>query len=173
MSKEPPSGTSFPCVGDSSDAHRSAATTNGRRAAAAARYATTSMPTGPPRAAARGSSTVEHGLQGGDRDGELVVVGLARGQLLELQAGPHDACGPSRGGGCGPANLMISKEMPAISGTPRMRVSTQQVPGRQPDRREDEDRHDHDDQQEARAAARVQAARSAARSRGRAASPAS
>ena len=56
-----------------------------------------------------------------------------------------------------PANLMISNEMPAISGTPTMRVSDQEVPGGQADRREDEDGHDHHDQQEARAAARVQA----------------
>ena len=56
-----------------------------------------------------------------------------------------------------PANLMISKEMPAISGTPRMRVGDQPVPGRQADRREDEDRDDHHDEQEARPAARVQA----------------
>src|SRR4051794_3066988 len=37
----------------------------------------------------------EDGVHRGDRDGELVEVGLAGGELLELEAGPHDRADPA------------------------------------------------------------------------------
>ena len=37
----------------------------------------------------------EHGLERGDRDRELLAVGLARGQVLEHQAGPHQRPDPA------------------------------------------------------------------------------
>ena len=56
-----------------------------------------------------------------------------------------------------PANLMTSKRQAGDQRHAEDPRGEQQVPLRQADRGEDEDRHDHHDQQEARAAARVQA----------------
>ena len=98
----------------------------------------------------------EHGLHRGDGDGELVEVGLARRQQLQLHARPHDRPDP-------PVAAVLAGELDHLerdAGDQRHAEDArehQQVPGRQPDRREDEDRHDHHDEQEARAAARVQA----------------
>src|SRR4051794_183866 len=38
---------------------------------------------------------LEHRVHRGDRDGELVEVGLARGELLELHARPHQPPDPA------------------------------------------------------------------------------
>ena len=63
--------------------------------------ATTSMPTLSSALAARGSSTASTASSAAQRDGELVEVGLAGGELLELHAGPHDAAHPAARRGCG------------------------------------------------------------------------
>src|SRR4051794_18232348 len=42
-----------------------------------------------------GALDLEHGVHGGDRDGELREVRLTRRQALELHAGPHEHLGPA------------------------------------------------------------------------------
>ena len=99
----------------------------------------------------------EHRLHRRDRDGELVEVGLAGRELLQLQAGPHHGPHPA------PAAVAPGEldDLEGDAGDQRHADDAREhepVPGGQADRGEDEDRHDHHDEQEARAAARVQAA---------------
>src|SRR3954452_13823641 len=42
-----------------------------------------------------GALDLEHGVHGGDRDGELREIGLARGQALQLHARPHQQLRPA------------------------------------------------------------------------------
>src|SRR4051812_16310492 len=99
----------------------------------------------------------EHRLERGDRHRELLVVGRARRQLLELESGPHDPADP--------ALLAVAarplddlERDPGDEGHAEDPREHEDPPGGQPDRREDEDRDDHDDEEEARPAAGMEAA---------------
>src|SRR6185437_14344319 len=95
-------------------------------------------------------------LERGDRDGKLVETGLLRGEQLQLQAGPHDRFDPA-------PVAVAPGELDDLEGDARDDRHSQdarghqQVPGRQANGAEHEDRDDHHDQQEAGAAAGVQA----------------
>ena len=90
------------------------------------------MPTGPSALCEPGVSTASTASSAAMATASCVEVGLARGQLLQLHARPHDASAPSACGGCLPASLMISNEMPAISGTPTIREATSQYQAGRP-----------------------------------------
>src|SRR3954447_12191396 len=97
----------------------------------------------------------EHRVHGGDRDGELLVVRLTRGELLQHQAGPHDRADPA----LAPVAPRELDDLERDAGDERHAEDAREhepVPRRQADRREQEDRDDHDDEQEARPAAGVQ-----------------
>ena len=118
--------------------------------------ATTSTPTRSS-AVRPGVSVAEDRLHRGDRHRELVEVGLARRQPLELQARATSRPWPSAGAVLAGELDQLERDAGDHRDAEHAR-GQQPVPGRQADRREDEDRDDHHDEQEARAAARVQAA---------------
>ena len=106
--------------------------------------------------ALRGILDLEDRVHRGDRDGELVEVGLAGRELLQLHARPHQILDPALAAIAAGELDDLEREAgdQRHADDPRR---DEQVPLGQAERREDEDRHDHHDQQEARAAARVQA----------------
>ena len=73
----------------------------------------------------------EHRLQGRDRDGELVAVGLTRREILQLQAGLHDRPHPALAA-VAARPLDDLEEIPAIRGTPRIREASSQYQAGRP-----------------------------------------
>src|SRR3954452_17338703 len=84
----------------------------------------------------------KHRIERGDGDGELRQVGLAGGQPLELDAGPHQDAGPALG-------AVLAEQLDHLEGEPRDDRDAQHAREEQPlpvelaERGEHEDGHDH------------------------------
>src|SRR3954447_18380189 len=97
----------------------------------------------------------EHGLHRRDRDRELRELGLARGELLQHQPGPHHGPDP-RLAAVAPGELDDLERDARDERDAEDAREHEPVPRRQADRREQEDGDDHHDEQEARAAPGMQ-----------------